>query len=94
MIAMLFASGLLFAAADPPATPPANPPPAAASKTVDPALVQAKPKDDPMKMVCHTETEIGSRMPVKKCMTKGEADMRRLEDRQQLERAQGDTYRR
>jgi hypothetical protein len=91
MIGVLFASLVLFAAADPPPAP-VNPPPTA-SKTVDPAVVQAKAKDDPNKLVCKSELPVGSRLPVKKCMTQGEAAMRKLEDRQELERAQGDTYR-
>jgi hypothetical protein len=94
MIVLAFAAAVLLAAADPPAAPAT---PDVASKappsTVTPAVVQGKGKDDPNKLVCHTETEIGSRFQVKKCMTQGEAAMRKFEDRQNLERAQGDTYR-
>jgi hypothetical protein len=94
MIVAAVASALLLAAAaDPPAgAAPDKAPPA--SKTVDPAVVQGKAKDDPNQLVCHSETPIGSRLPVKKCMTKGEAEMRKFEDRQALEKSQGDTYRR
>jgi hypothetical protein len=93
MIGVLFASLALFAAADP-APAPATAPPPASAKTVDQAVVQGKAKDDPTQMVCKTEIPVGSRLPVKKCMTKAEAEMRKFEDRQELERAQGDTYRR
>jgi len=89
----------LFVAASPGAPPDASatPPPAKAAgpgATVSEAVVTAKPKDDPMKIVCRSELPVGSRLPVKRCETKGEADIRRFEDRQQLERMQGDTYRR
>lgn len=96
MILALATASLLLAAApaDPPRTDSAPAKPPAASKTVDPAVVQGKDKDDPNQLVCHNETPVGSRLPVKKCMTKGEAAMRKFEDRQDLERAQGDTYRR
>jgi hypothetical protein len=94
MIPVLVAAAFLLSAgaADPPRTDAAPASPPAASKTVDPAVVQGKAKDDPNQLVCHTETPVGSRLPVKKCMTKGEAAMRRLDDRQMIERAQGDTY--
>jgi hypothetical protein len=95
MIVAALASGFLFAAAADPSAPGAPAKAAApASKTVDPAVVQGKAKDDPNQLVCHTETPIGSRLSVKKCMTKGEAEMRKFEDRQAIERAQGDTYHR
>jgi hypothetical protein len=86
----------LFVAAAPGVAPgaPAAPPPAQGGPTVSEAVVTAKPKDDPMKIVCKNELPVGSRLPVKRCETKGEADMRKLEDRQQLEKMQGDTYRR
>ena len=94
MFVAMIASALLLAAGEPPAAPSAGQGAAAPSgKTVDPAVVQGKAKDDPMKLVCRTETPVGSRLPVKHCMTKGEADMRKFEDRQDLERAQGDTFR-
>ena len=95
MIVVLLASAILLAAAEPASSPtPADDAKAAAAaaKTVDPAVATAKPKDDPMAMVCHSETPVGSRLPVKKCMTKGEAEMRKFDDRQALERAQGATY--
>jgi hypothetical protein len=94
MIAAALASALLFAAAADSSTPNAPAKAAPAGKTVDPAVVQGKAKDDPNQLVCHTETPIGSRLSVKKCMTKGEAEMRKFEDRQAIERAQGDTYHR
>jgi len=101
LIGMVAALAILSAAGgggDPasPAAPDRSAPEKAApaSKTVDAAVVQAKAKDDPNQLVCRSEIPVGSRLPVKKCMTKGEADMRRFEDRQDLERSQGDTYRR
>ena len=93
MLTALLVSAALLAAADPAAQPAPQPAkPAPAGNTVDPAVATAKPKDDPMKLVCKTETPIGSRFSVKRCMTKGEADMQRFEQRQDLERAQGATY--
>ena len=92
MFSALLAAAILFAAAEPAATPTPPAKPAPAGNTVDPAVATAKPKDDPMKLVCRTETPIGSRFSVKHCMTKGEADMQRFEQRQDLERAQGATY--
>lgn len=93
MFSALLMSAALLAAAEPPAAPaPAAAKAAPAGNTVDPAVATAKPKDDPMKLVCRTETPIGSRFSVKRCMTKGEAEMQRFEQRQELERMQGDTY--
>jgi hypothetical protein len=95
MLVALLASAAVLAAADPAAAPSAAPTkPAEATKTVDPAVAKGKANADPNKLVCHMETEIGSRFQTKKCMTQGEAAMRKFEDRQDLERAQGDTYRR
>lgn len=94
MLVALMLSTMVLAAAEPTAASAdgqakAAPP----AKTVDQAVVQGKGKDDPMKIVCRSELPVGSRLPVKKCMTKSEAEMRKFEDRQELERAQGDTYR-
>jgi hypothetical protein len=96
LTAAFLVSTILLAAGEPaqPPTPQAAPPSAPGGKTVDPAVVQGKAKDDPNQLVCHTETPIGSRLSVKKCMTKGEADMRKFEDRQAIEHMQGDTYHR
>jgi hypothetical protein len=97
MPGVLFAAALLLAAADPPPAPQVSEgaaAPKAAPSTVAPAVVQGKDKDDPNKLICHMETETGSRFQVKKCVTQGEAAMRKFEDRQDLERAQGATYRR
>ena len=85
MFVALIAATVLMA--DAASAAPTTPPPAA------PAAQPAK-KAEGQQMVCKSEQVIGSRLPVKKCMTKGEADMRRFEDRQDLERSQGDTYRR
>lgn len=95
MSAGLAMSGVLLAAAASGAAPPAAPAekPSEPGRTVSEAVVTAKPKDDPMRVVCRTETPIGSRFSVKRCETAGEAAMRRLQDRQDLERMQGDTYR-
>ncbi len=100
MFAALAISAVLLAAASPGAAPPAasadkpGETPAETGRTVSEAVVTAKPKDDPMKVVCHNVTPVGSRLPVKRCEAAGDAAMRRLDDRQQLERMQGDTYRR
>jgi hypothetical protein len=90
---------LLLVAASPSVAPEtATAPPAAKaagpSATVSEAVVTAKAKDDPLKIVCKNELPVGSRLPVKRCEAKGDAAMRRLEDRQEIERMQGDTYRR
>ncbi|HEX4711751.1 hypothetical protein [Phenylobacterium sp.] len=54
---------------------------------------KTKAPDDRNAMVCKTEPVLGSRMTVKRCMTKGDMAMKQFEDRQTLERMQGDTYR-
>jgi hypothetical protein len=56
--------------------------------TVTPATSIAPKKDDTQEMVCHSEPVLGSRMPVKRCRTKGEMATRKLEDRQTVERMQ------
>ncbi|MFI4951120.1 MAG: hypothetical protein ACHP7A_08810, partial [Caulobacterales bacterium] len=53
-----------------------------------------KGADNPEALVCHSEPVLGSRMSVKRCMTKADADMQKFEQRQELERMQGDTYHR
>ena len=90
MLGALIAAAIMLQAASPSAA--SAPAPAVKPNTVDPAVVTAKAKDDPMKIVCHSELPVGSRLPVKRCETKGEADMRKFEDRQMLEKAQGATY--
>lgn len=56
--------------------------------TVTPATSVAPKKDDSQEMVCHSEQVLGSRMPVKRCRTKGDMAAQKLEDRQALERMQ------
>jgi hypothetical protein len=53
------------------------------------AAVAAKSKpDDSTTVVCKTEVVVGSRLGVKHCRTKADAEMQKMEDRQALERAQ------
>jgi hypothetical protein len=80
-------------------TAPDSPPaakPATTTHTVSEATAvagKAKAPDDPNAIVCRTEPVLGSRLTVKRCTTKGEAAMNKFEQRQELERMQGATYR-
>jgi hypothetical protein len=92
--AILAAAALLMQAATspPPVPDAAAPKPAEAPNTVSPATAlgaRTKTPDDPNALVCKSEPVLGSRLTVKRCVTKSEADMRKLEDRQELERMQG-----
>jgi hypothetical protein len=92
--AVLAAAALLAEAttAPPPAPDPAAAKPAEAPNTVSPATAlgaKSKAADDPNALVCKSEPVLGSRLTVKRCVTKGQADMQKLEDRQTLERMQG-----
>jgi len=57
-----------------------------------PAKIEAaapeKAKDDSNTVVCKSEPVLGSRMPQKRCRTKGDMAAQKLEDRQAIERAQ------
>jgi hypothetical protein len=83
MISVLFAAAMLLADTTAAAQPaqPAQP-----AKTE--AAAPQKAKDDPNTMVCRSEPVLGSRMPVKRCRTKGDMAAQKLEDRQAIERAQ------
>jgi hypothetical protein len=83
MISAILAAGILLA--DTTAALQAQ---GAKPTTVAPATSVAARKDDSQEMVCHSEEVLGSRMPVKRCRTKGEMATRKLEDRQTVERMQ------
>lgn len=100
MISAILAAAMLLAgpAADPPPAPDGAPAakPATAPHTVSEATGVApktKAAGDPNEIVCKSEPVLGSRMTVKRCMTRGDMAMKQFEDRQALERMQGDTYR-
>ena len=80
MISVLFAAALLLADTTAAAQP--------ASPAKAEAAAPEKTKDDSNTMVCHSEPVLGSRMPVKRCRTKGDMAAQKLEDRQAIERAQ------
>jgi hypothetical protein len=96
MISAVLAAMVLLAQAttgQPPVSDPsAAAKPAEAPNTVSPATAmgaKTKAPDDPNALVCKSEPVLGSRLSVKRCITKGEADIQRLQDRQDLERMQG-----
>ena len=84
MIVALLAATILMADAAPAATPTA----ASAAKVSTTATAQKTA--DSNKLVCKSEPVLGSRMPVKKCRTVGDAAAEKLEAQQALERMQGD----
>ena len=78
----------------PDSSPAAKPSTTTHAVSEAPAMAgRAKVADDPNAIVCHTEPVLGSRLTVKRCTTKGEAAMNKFEQRQELERMQGATYR-
>ncbi|HEY8002652.1 MAG TPA: hypothetical protein VIE16_00400 [Phenylobacterium sp.] len=83
MISAILAAGILLA--DTTAAVQAQ---AAKPTAVAPATSVAPKKDETQEMVCHSEQILGSRMPVKRCRTKGDIATQKLEDRQTLERMQ------
>jgi len=85
MIVALLAATVLLADVTPAATP-ANAAPAAKAQ---PTTAQ-KTADANSKLICKSEPVLGSRMPVKKCRTAGDAAAEKLEAQQALERMQGD----
>jgi hypothetical protein len=85
MIVALLAATVLLADVTPAATPTAAP----AAKAAAPTTAQ-KTADSNTKLVCKSEAVLGSRMPVKKCRTVGDAAAEKLEAQQALERMQGD----
>ena len=92
--AVLAAAALLGQATTSPPPAPDLPAakPAETPNTVSPATAlgaRNKAADDPNALVCKSEPVLGSRLSVKRCVTRGEADMRKFEDRQNLERMQG-----
>jgi hypothetical protein len=80
MIVALLAATILMADAAPAATP--TPVDAKAA----PAAVKKTSNDQ---LVCRSEPVLGSRMPVKKCRTAGDAAMEKLEAQQNLAKMQG-----
>jgi len=98
MRAVLVALALAVATSAAAQTPPSGAPAAkeAAANTVSPATAvgpKATAPDDPNKLVCKSEPVLGSRLSVKRCTTVGDAAINKIEQRQALERMQGDTYR-
>jgi hypothetical protein len=87
MIVALLAATVLLADVTPVASSAAAAP---ASKT---AATAQKTADSNNKLVCKSEPVLGSRMPVKKCRTVGDAAAEKLEAQQALIKMQGDnTY--
>jgi N-acetylglutamate synthase/N-acetylornithine aminotransferase len=86
MIVALLAATVLLADVAPAVTPAAGAPTA---KAAAPTTAQ-KTADANTKLVCKSEPVLGSRMPVKKCRTVGDAAAEKLEAQQALERMQGD----
>ena len=60
--------------------------PAAGESTAQPAAKAEKPKKDDM--VCKREKVIGSRLPVRVCMTQADWDQRAADDKANLDAAQ------
>jgi len=85
MIVALLAATVLLADVTP-AAAPANAAPAAKAQ---PTTGQ-KTADANSKLICKSEPVLGSRMPVKKCRTAGDAAAEKIEAQQALERMQGD----
>ncbi len=81
MIVALLAATVLLADVSPAATA------APAAKT---AATAQKTADSNNKLVCKSEPVLGSRMPVKKCRTVGDAAAEKLEAQQALNKMQGD----
>jgi hypothetical protein len=94
LTSMLAAAALLWqaTAAAAPAPEPAKPDAAPHTLSGVTATGKSKAANDPEALVCHSEPVLGSRMAVKRCMTKADADMQKFEQRQELERMQGSTY--
>ncbi|THD72256.1 hypothetical protein [Phenylobacterium sp.] len=91
MVSAVLAAAVVFmqaAAAGTPATTtdPSPPPAATASNSVSPLTVTGKTRQavdlDPSAVVCHSETKLGSLLPIKICATRREVDERRQNDQQ------------
>jgi len=82
MIALLAATVLLADAA-----PAATPAPAAPAAKAEGQKTAAA---DQNKLICKSEPVLGSRMPVKKCRTAGDAAAEKLQAQQELAKMQGD----
>lgn len=78
MISLILAVALL--AGEPAATPAATPAPTAATAKPE------KPKKPAL--VCKKEAVLGSRLPVRTCLTQEDWDQRRTDSRDELEKAQ------
>ena len=85
MIVALLAATVLLADVTPAATAATAAPAAKAQATT-----AQKTADANAKLVCKSEPVLGSRMPVKKCRTVGDAAAEKIEAQQALERMQGD----
>ena len=78
MISLVFAAALLAGA------PAADPAPGAAAAPMKAEKAKTKPND----MVCKKEAVLGSRMKQRICMTQGEWDARKMQDRMDLDKTQ------
>ena len=93
MIGAILAAGILLAdttaalQATPDASATAAKPTAAAS-TVSQATAVSPKKSDPMALVCKSEPVLGSRLPTKRCRTRGDMATEKFETRQALERTE------
>src|SRR5258708_26587444 len=90
-VAILLADSTAALQIAPDATATAAKPTAMAQTVSQPTSVAAK-KNDPTALICKSEPVLGSRMPTKRCRTKGDAAMEKFEAQQALERMQGGTY--
>jgi hypothetical protein len=82
MISAIFAAAVLLADV----TPPAGEAATAQAPTAAPAAkTKEKSKDA---LVCHTDANLGTRLPKKVCVRAADADQQRQQDRAAIERAQ------
>ena len=80
MIALVFAAALATGA---PPEPPTVSTPATAAAPAAPAA-----KSDKTKLVCKTEQVVGSRLPVRVCLTQEDWNFRRAESQDELRKIQ------
>ena len=89
MIGAVLSAALLLAQAAPEAAALSAPAaaPGAATPTVTPAAAPAQ-KVNKDGLVCHTEQILGSRIPKRVCFSPEEAEQRRIQDKENVERMQ------